>query len=257
MSFLKINKPVYAFQTPMRLGLVILFLAGLLGGAHFTASAASQPVMTVIGVTADLRVTVRIDNLPPNTEYSVTEGPGGSRGAGGGVIAHISSGEGGSRVYTFEIFVDLQGTTSADIRIDNGAGSAAYATFDPSVSVDVDTTTPTSTTSSAAASAAAPAAPASTSQPVGNIRVLHVERGGIVIVMISDLPKDVIYSVVIGPGGSQGYGGYLVAHVGGGYSDTVSATFEIPTPLSSTATLDLRLDASGSYYLKSFSNADY
>lgn len=250
--FRKTTHPSQAF---LKIGLAVIGIALLFGSAILPVYAATQPVMTIVSVNPGLRVTVQIVNLPQNVDFTVTQGLGGTAGIGGGLIAHFNSGIGGSQTITFEIFADLRSATSADIRIDSGTGYSDWANFNP-----------TSETVSVTNATATPAATVITGTTVTGevsstsgafVRILHVEQGGIVIIEADHFPINTEYKISIGPGGAQGIGGYLMAHLPIGEFDSYIATFEIPTLLNGSATLDLRIEAPGFLLIKTFNNVNF
>ena len=93
------------------------------------AVAGTQPVITVIGNVPGGMVYVRVDNLPANTMFVVTMGPAGSGGIGG-LVAHFDTGPGGTRLFKFELHANVRLASSIDMRIDDGAGTYAVATFE-------------------------------------------------------------------------------------------------------------------------------
>lgn len=240
-------------QLLQKIGLVLVGISLMLISVFAPASAATQPTMVVTAVNPGLRVTVQISNLPQNTDFTVTEGAGGTAGIGGGLVAHFNSGVGGSQVITFEIFADFRGATSVDIRIDSGTGFSAWANFNATTS----TISATATAAPTAASSSGSTASSPISSSGAFLRILHVEQGGIVIVEAGRFPLNTEYTVSIASGGTQGLGGYLVAHMPVGSSDASYATFEIPALLRDSATLDLRLEANGFLLIKTFSNTNF
>lgn len=98
------------------------------------------------------------------------------------------------------------------------------------------------TASEEVAPAIAPvAAPASTTvQPV--ITVVKVAPGGYVELFIENLPADDEFRVTMGPAGSLGISGGLVAHFNTNDAGTYDLSFEIYAPVRNNNWIDVRID---------------
>lgn len=244
-------------QVFLKMSLVVTIVALLFGTTVLPVRAAEQPEIAVFAVIPGARVTLQIYKLPPQTDFYVTEGPAGSRGINGGYIAHFNSGDGGIMTLTFEVFVDLRASTSGDIRIDSRTGYAAWANFNPSSSVipsvgvpsTITATTETSTTTNIAASTVTVATAA--------IQILHVEQGGLVTIEADNFPLNTEYAITIGVSGSQGNGGYLIAHLPVGTLTANVASIEIPTPLMYSPVLEMRITGPGFLAVKIFRNREF
>jgi hypothetical protein len=173
------------------------------------------------------------------------------------VVAHFNSGNGGTQSYWFEILSDVRNNAIIDVRIDSGAGVVAYASFN-------NVTGGVVSTSVAATSVSATATPVygtggAYSSSSGTLKALHAQRGGIVVVLFSNLPPSGYFSVTIGAAGTKGIGGTLIAHVKTPATLPWSAagTFEIPAAVRNNDVLDLRIDNGTNAYVLQFQNADY
>ena len=89
-------------QALRRFHVSFIVILALLIGVVSPALAATSPVIEVIGVIPGGFVTLKISNLPDNTEFSVRMGPVGTQGIAGGLVAHFNSGSGGQQEYVFE-----------------------------------------------------------------------------------------------------------------------------------------------------------
>ena len=257
----RLNQPFF------KISVAVIAIAMLLISVILPVNAATQPVMSVTSVDSGSTVTVQIANLPQNVEFTVTEGASGTAGIGGGLIAHFNSGVGGSQTLTFEIYTVLRAATSVDIRIDSGTGYSASTNFNPtSTTTPVPGTTATpvpGTTATPGATLTPTAVPANpitgvaVSTAGASIRILHVEKGGIVIIEADRFPINTEYKVSIGPGGLLGSTGYLIAHLPIGSSDSYVGTFEIPALVTNSATLDLRIEAPGFLLIQTFNNVNF
>ncbi len=239
-------------QAPRRfiISLAVIFI--LLVGAVSPAFAASQPVIEVTGVVPGGLVTVKISNLPGNTEFTVRMGPSGTQGIAGGLVAHFNTNGGGTQEYTFEVHESVRHTALVDIRIDDGAGTSAWRTFNNAKPFP------------AVAATSAPATPAATPAPVvatsaqGDLVVLNVQQGGWVKVAMFNLPPGKTFTVRIGAAGTQAANGlgYVVAHFESSSAGQETGTFEIPFNLRAQARLDLRVETAGFARTVSFDNVD-
>lgn len=222
-------------------------LAAFVVAPLMTVQAATiQPNIRVIGVNPDENVQVMIYNLPSDTDFTVTESAAGNQGMGS-VIAHFNSGDGGTQSYWFEILTDVRAADSAEIRIDSGTGIFAYTAFDPAAALSSTSSSTTTTTSSTSV----------VTPTMGQIHVLHVEKGGTVTAELQGLPVDTQFTVTVGAAGSQGFGGYKVGDLSTESLTDHIGTFEIPVDLSGEKSLDLRIEAPGYLYLVTFANMDF
>jgi hypothetical protein len=263
-TFLKSMRPSHVV---LKVGFVLVTIAALLLGSALTAFAAGgPPTITVVGVVQGSLVTLTINNLPVNDTFAVSMGAGGSVGTGS-VVAHFNSGAGGQQTYTFEILSNLSSASTIAVRIDDGFGVTAFTTFNNvGMTAPTVTTAPTQSPTNAAATAfaptvtLAPAAAAAKANPVsptvGSISVIHAQQGGWVQVIINNMPPNVLFTVTIGPAGSQGFGGYKVGDLPTGSVATHVSIFEIPQPLTTASSMDLRLEGGGFVYLITFSNTN-
>lgn len=241
-------------------GISLVLFMSLFLGLILPVQAASQPVITQVGVISGERVQVQINFLPANTDFTVSEGSTGSRGFGH-VIAHFNSNDGGTHVYWFEVLSDINGDTTIDIRIDSGSGVAAFATvintgtFTAPASIPIPNVQPPSGSTPAVSNPV-------TGQPVvptlGQISILKVERGGIVSVSLRGLPANTTFIVTINQGGTAGIGGSKVAELTttSSFTETTSI-FEIPASVRYSNVLDLRLDSGSAVYVIEFNNDNF
>lgn len=234
-----------------KLGMVLAMLAGLMGSLAFPVLADAAPVITPVSVIPGSYVQVRISNLPVDTDFTVSEGLAGTQGFGGSPVAGFNSDSGGTQTFTFEIVTALAEETSLDIRVESLTGVVAWATF--------NNTAPVAVASGSGGAAAVPVTGATAvvnATLTNQIQVTRDKAGGVATFLISNLPLDTNYLVTIGPAGSGGVGGYVVANLYTGDQSLNVGTFEIPVLLEGSAKLDLRLDGPNSTLIKTFSNVD-
>ncbi len=247
-------------KVPKTLGISLALFFSLFLGMLQPVMAASQPVITQVGVISGKRIQLQIDFLPPNMEFTVTEGPAGSHGVGN-LIAHFSSLDGGTKIYWFEVLTSINTDANIDVRIDNGAGIFAFATVANTATFTAPTTipvasVPVSTTPLPVQTNPVPSAPAIST--IGQISIAKVEFGGIVAVNLNNLPPNTTFTVTINSGGTQAIGNYLVGQLT--TSSTVTSTtaiFEIPVGVRFSNVLDLRLQSGSFVYLIEFNNQNF
>ncbi len=249
-------------QNLSKLGLILALIAALFGGVILPANAALPPVLTVVGVYPGSMVQLRVDNMPANVEFAVTMGAAGTNGVGP-TVAHFISGAGGTQTYWIEILSDVRTNATIDVRINSGTGLVAYTTFNNTSAFTAPAATSVPTATAVATSVATAVATAAPVLGTGGaltttLRIVHVQKGGWVAVEGRNLPLSTTFTVTIGPGGSQGYGGSVMAHWNTTDSGpaVVVGTFEIPLTLANAATLDVRVEGGGFIYIITFSNVN-
>lgn len=237
------------------IGLIIISLScGVFLQVYASSLAAPEgmPVIQVTGVIPQGYVQLLISNLPASTEFAVTMGPTGSQGAGS-LVAHFDSpATGGSGLYWFEIEKLVRGLASAEVRIDSGTGYTAWAAFDNTTLIPL---TPAPVLSSTPTAVTPPAA--DVSPYTHRVQLVHVQKGGLVVVLVRDLPLNEEYTVTIGKGSSLGQPGYVIAHMPTGDRTTHIAYFEIPVLLRNEPALDMRIEGANKLYIFNFVNQNY
>jgi hypothetical protein len=198
-------------------------------------ASAPQPSISMVELVPGQRVKLQFANLPPNVEFTVR--------LGSATVTHVTSPDGGPVTLWLEIPAELANSPSITARMDSASGISAATSFDNQPASVQPTATATATVF----------------VPHPSLTVLHVQKGGIVIAAVGGLPAYTNYTVTVGKAGSQGIGGYPVAHLNTGSTAgaNLTGTFEIPVALRSEATLDLRLEAAGAVYVVSFNNVDF
>lgn len=252
MILQKLFRKVNSSRSLLVMGLIAALIAALFGGAFLPVDAALAPVITQVGVRDNSMVQLRIDNLPAETEFAVTMGEAGSGGYGH-LMAHFTTAGAGSYTFWFEILTDVKNDPTADVRIDDYSGHSASLTFSTTstttvVSTPVPTPVPSTTTGSGGAVSG------STS-----VRAVHVVKGGLVLIEVSNLPLDIEFTITIGAAGTQGIGGTLIAHLNSGSTagNVAICKFEIPTDLRTDASMDFRMEGGGYVYVVPFDNVTY
>ena len=254
MILQKLLKKAYSSRPLLVMSLIAALVAALFGGAFLPVNAALAPVITEVAVRDNSLVQFRIDNLPANTEFTVTMGKAGSGGYDH-VMAHFTTAAAGSYTYWFEILTDVKNDPTADVRIDNHSGISASLTFK---TASTTTVTSTATPVPTAVPTAIPGSGGAVSTSA-SVKAVHLVQGGLVLIQVSNLPLNVVFTVTVGASGTQGIGGTLIAHLNSGSTAGNSAIckFEIPTNLRSAASMDLRMAGGGYVYVVHFNNVTY
>jgi len=81
---------------------------------------AAYPYFFIQSVSRDNTVTIKGQNYPANTKFSVYMGPNGTKGVGGYYVTSFNSGSGGTITKTFPIPPELYGSTKIAIRTQGG-----------------------------------------------------------------------------------------------------------------------------------------
>lgn len=97
------------------------------GGGTSTGGYSGYPTFSITAVVRNSSVTIQTKNLPKNDTFAARMNTMGTKGTGGIKVATFSSGEGGTRTYTFSIPEELKGLKQIAIRFDSTAGSGYYA----------------------------------------------------------------------------------------------------------------------------------
>jgi hypothetical protein len=92
------------------------------------------------------------------------------------------------------------------------------------------------------APAIAPAALQENTTPQPVISAVNVAPGGFVELLMLNLPDNDEFRVTMGPSGSMGIGGGLVAHFNTNDAGTYEMSFEIYAPLRNDSYIDVRID---------------
>jgi hypothetical protein len=227
----------------VQIGVVLALVSALLIGVFLPANAgSSMPVITVLNVIPSSLVQVQISNLPAGVTFRVTQGAAGTQGIGGAIVANFESAS-GSGTFLFEIATPIKNNAKVDLRIDGGT-YYAYVTF-----ANVAAAAP------APAVTPAPAATPKPATPATGAKVVHVQKGGLVVVEMNNMPGGQTFEVYISkPGGGSKT---LVAHVDTVLGASFLTYFEIPVTLSTQPTLEVRIENSAYLYVLPFSNVNF
>ena len=206
---------------------VLVFLA-LLGGAAAQDDVVI-PTFTIENVVVDGSVTILAQNFPPNQEFVVTMGPGGTLGIGGTPVAITNSGLLGAFSATYPIPPTLVGARQIAIRLESPQGYFSYNWFWNNL-----------------------AEPAPTPIPTLSIESVVVDET--VTIRTHNFPADRTFVLLMGHMGTLGIGGTPVGTFYSGLGGTMTATFPIPVNLKGLERIAIRAEATPFYAYNWFDN---
>ena len=206
---------------------VLVFLA-LLGGAAAQDDVVI-PTFTIENVVVDGSVTILAQNFPPNQEFVVTMGPGGTLGIGGTPVAITNSGLLGAFSATYPIPPALIGARQIAIRLESPQGYFSYNWFWNNL-----------------------AEPAPTPIPTLSIESVVVDET--VTIRTHNFPADRTFVLLMGHMGTLGIDGTPVGTFYSGLGGTMTATFPIPVNLKGLERIAIRAEATPFYAYNWFDN---
>lgn len=89
---------------------------------------------------------------------------------------------------------------------------------------------------------------AGASEHIPTISIISVERGETVTIRTHNFPANRAFTVRMGPMGTRGEGGTVVATTDSGDGGSLDATYNIPEELSGAYQIAIRLEAPGGYF---------
>ncbi len=196
------------------------------------------PTFSITSVVEDESVTVQTYNFPASQTFAVRMGPFGTLGIGGTMVATVDSGSGGSFSATFSIPDSLKGKAQIAIRMDSPQGYYAYNWFDNAV-VEATVSTPIPGSSSSVPS---------WYYGYPYFYIMSVVRDDTVTIDVYNLPPDQDFVVTMGPYGSYGIGGIVVATTNSGVGGYFTLTYDIPPALAGSYQIAIRMQSSLGYY---------
>lgn len=196
------------------------------------------PTFTILSVVQDNKVTVQTYNFPANRDFIVRMGPYGSYGIGGIEVATLNSGAGGSFQAEFNIPDALKGKYQIAVRMDSKTGG--FYSFNWFYN----------NTASASGGSFIP-----TGIPYTD--VVSVVADSTVTLQTYNFPPNLDFTVRMGPYGTYGMGGIVVATTNSGSGGSFQVTYNIPDSLKGSYMLSIRLEnmATGYYAYDWFYNS--
>lgn len=193
----------------------------------------NYPYFFIESVTKDQTVTIRAYNFPANDSFSVTMGYYGSYGIGGFLVGTTFSGTGGSFVATYSIPANLAGQYQIAIRLESPTtGYYAYNWF----------------YNNTFAPGQNPPPPATGYLCCPYFYIQSVVKDQSVTINAYNFPPNDSFVVTMGPYGSYGIGGYVVATTTTDENGKFTATYPVPSALKGSHIIAIRLQSPGSGY---------
>jgi hypothetical protein len=198
------------------------------------------PWFSISSVVRDVSVTINANNFPANQTFNVLMGPFGTLGVGGTQVATQTTGGGGAFTATYSIPASLAGSYQIAIRLESTTSAYyAYNWF-------YNNTTGTSGSPAPTPTPGPTAIPGYSGYPYFNISA--VSRDVSVTIQASNFPPNDSFTVMMGPFGSAGIGGYVVATQNTGAGGAFTASYSIPAALAGSYKIAIRLQSPTSGY---------
>jgi hypothetical protein len=197
--------------------------------------AGTIPTFSILSVVSDQNVTIQTANFPANDTFDVLMGKFGTQAIGGIKVDTINSGSGGTFKATFNIPAELKGLSKIAIRLQSNTGSGyfAYNWF-------YNNTTGSGTGGGDGTGGGYSGYP--------TFSIAGVVRNQTVTIVTNNLPKNDSFNVLMGPMGTRAVNGYLVTTINSGSGGTQTLTFNIPSQLSGSKQIAIRLESPTSGY---------
>lgn len=212
------------------LAVILITLFSLLPLGAKASAEDNVPIISILGVTEDDKVTIETENFPASRDFIARMGQFGTQGVDGIKVGTVNSGKGGNLKFTFTIPPSLQNENKIVIRLESINGSYyAYNWF--------------SNTTFGTHSGGTPADEVAV-QP--EIIVASVKEDTQVIIKGLGFPSDETFNVLLGEEGSKGIGGVQVDTLDLGGEATFIENFNIPSSLQGETKLDIRFESNES-----------
>ena len=192
------------------------------------------PYFFIESVVRDQSVTIQAYNFPPNDAFIVKMGPYGGYGVGGIVVATTTTGpQGGTFEATYPIPPELAGSYLIAIRLESPTtGYYAYNWFYNNTFIPGQDPQP----------------PISGYQCCPYFFIQSVVRNQSVTINAYNFPPNNSFVVTMGPYGSYGVGGYVVATTTTDGDGTFTATYPVPAALAGSYIIAIRLQSAATGY---------
>jgi len=199
------------------------------------AHASTIPTFTILSIVTDQTVTIKTYNFPANDVFDVLMGPMGTQAINGIWVASQPSGNGGTLTATYEIPDALKGSYQIAIRLQSSTGSGYFA-FNWFYN------------NSTAGVPPSPGWPGTGYTGYPTFTILSVIRNQSVTIQTYNLPPNDSFVVTMGPMGTRGVNGYIVATTDSGTGGSQQITYTIPTELYDSYQISIRMQSSLSGY---------
>ena len=209
------------------LALIMVTLLTLFSLGKVVSAEDKVPMITIQGVTKDVKVTVETQNFPANRDFIARLGPFGTKGVDGVKVGEVNSGKGGSLKFTFSIPASLHDETKIAIRLESTTGGYyAYNWF-----------------SNATFGSHTGGTPAEEMPTQATIMVASVKKDTLVTIKGNDFPTDETFTVYMGEEGTKGIDGEEVGTLDLDGKSSFIMSYRIPISLRSETKLDIRFES--------------
>jgi hypothetical protein len=213
-------------------------LASLSGYSDWYNGYRVFPTFFINSVARDVSVTITTCNFPVGDSFVVLMNVMGTRGEFGIPVTTVTSGNGGTLTFTFNIPPALYGLQQIAIRLQSttGSGYFAYNWF-------------YNNTSAGNTGGRGYPPPYYGSAYYPTFLIASVVQNSSVTVVTYNLPDNDLFQVLMGPMGTHGIYGYPVTTFNTGSGGTQTLTFSIPAAMLGAPQIAIRLQSiSGSGY---------
>ena len=190
------------------------------------------PVFFINSVAQDVSVTITTYDFPAGDSFDVLMNVIGTRGVYGIPVATVSSGNGGSLTFTFNIPPALYGLQQIAIRMQSNTGSGYFA-FNWFYN---------NTTSGGTGGRGNPP-PYYGYMYYPTFFIASVVRDNSVTVVTNNLPPNDLFQVLMGPMGANGINGFPVTTFNTGAGGSQTLTFSVPPPMYGAPQIAIRLQS--------------
>jgi hypothetical protein len=218
------------------------FFAAIVAAAVIAAAlpqaafAASVPIFTFTSIKAGESVTVRGQDFPKNTDFTVRMDEFGELAVDGTIVGTVNSGS-GSFEATFNIPSGLKNVKTLAMRMDSASGWYSYNWF-------------TNQTSGAVVT---PVEPVGSGKPY--IDILAVEKNKVVTVQANRFPANQTFTIRVGPFKDFFKKYVVVGTVNSGLGGSFKFNVQLPDAVKDVDMITIRLDSSaGAYAFNAFKN---
>lgn len=226
------------------LGLILVLVLSLFLTAAIPTPPTSLPWFDILDVYPGSWVMIRCYNFYMPIAFNFYMGAGGTNGEGGIFVGNANSRTAENFDITLEIPYSLRNQAVIDVRAESIDGYLYYSSF---------------TNMGAAASSGSTTGSTSGSTFTGYIPTFDITAVSVdtsITIMTHNFPANQNFTVRMGPYGSYGIGGTVVATTDSGVGGSFAATYSIPAALKGSAMIAIRMDSPDGYYsFNYFANA--
>lgn len=226
------------------------------GGPYPSPVYSAGSSVSIISVVPDEKVTIQMNNLPPNDVLQIHMGFAGTKGVNGKYVGTVVTDEGGSMMRTIKIPRLFHGESRIDIRVDSNLSNYdAWNWFYNDYAASYYTAPSYAGTATGGYyTTASPSYSGFSGYPTTTI--VSGVSGESVTLTGHNFPANDTFEVRMNLFGTKGVGGVLVETMSTGDGGEFTATFDIPEDLQDEGRLAIRLESptSGYYAFDWFDN---